>query len=135
MIDIVTTIRHGSLASRALSLPLSAIAQKILGKDFELSVVLCGDALATRINTEYRQKTYRPNVLSFPLSRSQGEIFLNLRIADREARTYKLRFEDRVAYLFIHGCLHVKGFDHGKEMERLERRFVHQFNIDHPPGA
>ena len=131
MIEIVNTTRRAA-SRRALSVPFSNIADAILGKKFELSLVLCGDTLSTRINREYRNKTYRPNVLSFPLSDSTGEIYLNLRVAEAESKKYAIRFEDRVAYLFIHGCIHVKGLDHGPAMNKLERHFLQKFHIDHP---
>ena len=34
-----------------------------------------------------------------------------------------------IAFLFIHGLLHLKGHDHGDTMESLERRYVKQFGI------
>jgi ssRNA-specific RNase YbeY (16S rRNA maturation enzyme) len=30
-------------------------------------------------------------------------------------------------FLFIHGCLHLKGIDHGEEMETLEDKFFAKF--------
>lgn len=132
MIDIANTIRRASLSRRALRVPFESIAHKILGNTFELSLVLCGDALATRINRECRNKTYRPNVLSFPLSKTSGEIYLNLRVAERESKKYDIALEDRIAYLFIHGCIHVLGHDHGHQMDKLERSYLKEFGIKHP---
>src|SRR3569832_1551463 len=94
-----------------------AIARSILGVSYELSLVICGDMLARRMNIEHRKKSYRPNVLSFPLSKTEGEIFLNIRKAEREAKQYGTSVQTRAAHLFVLGCYHLKGLDHQSERE------------------
>jgi len=92
-----------------------------------LSLVLCADTLARRINRTYRKKEYTPNVLSFSLGRSEGEIFLNVRKAARESVALKIAASERVAHLFIHGCLHLKGHKHSDKMDSEEIRVLRQF--------
>lgn len=128
-IDIKTTIR-GSLPR----ISYEAIARDILGARFELSLVICGDALARTMNGKYRKNSYKPNVLSFPLSKTEGEIFLNARKAEREARLYGTTLQKRLALLFVHGCYHLKGLDHETEketrhMEALERATLKKFKL------
>lgn len=105
------------------------MARAILGRRYELSLVICGDKLARRMNQEYRKKNYKPNVLSFPLSKNEGEIFLNVRAAAREARRYKVSLPDRLSFLFVHGCFHLKGLSHGRIMEGQEQRIVRAFDF------
>ncbi len=100
------------------------IAERILGPRYTLSLVICGDTLSRRLNTEYRRKTYKPNVLSFPLSKTEGEIILNIRKAAREARMEGVSLQKRIAFLFIHACLHLKGHDHSDEMDSLEQKHM-----------
>ncbi len=119
VVDIRKTIR-GSLPR----IPFEKIAREALPADYELSVVVCGDTLAQRMNREYRKKTYMPNVLSFPISNREGEIFLNVACAAREARRFRIPLADRLALLFLHGCLHLRGLDHGERMEKEERRIL-----------
>ncbi len=111
-------------------IPFEKIARAVLGEGYELSLVVCGDALATRMNRQYRNKTYSPNVLSFPLSKREGELFLNIPRAAREARDNGLSLRNRAALLFVHGCLHLKGLPHGRTMERTERRILRAFSIE-----
>lgn len=112
-----------------VSLPFERIARNILGPTYELSLVICGDTLARRMNAEYRKKTYAPNVLSFPLSKQEGEIFLNIRKAAREARRDGTPLKKWLALLFVHGCFHLKGVDHGPAMERNEQRVLRTFGL------
>ena len=125
MLGITKTTR-GSLPRIAFE----EIARDVLGAGYELSLVICGDKLAQRMNKEYRKKTYYPNVLSFPLSKSEGEIFLNVRKAAREAREFRVPLKSRLALLYVHGLYHLKGLDHGTKMERLEAATLKKFRLN-----
>jgi len=129
MLDIRTTLRPAPFLKGAGLIPYEKIADAILGKSYELSLVVCGDDLAQRMNKEYRKKNYRPNVLSFPLSKNEGEIFLNVRAAAREARTRGLSTRGWIAHLFVHGCFHLKGLAHGRTMEGQEQRILRAFHF------
>lgn len=104
--------------------PFEEMAGAVLPANYELSLVICGDSLAQQMNKKYRKKIYKPNVLSFPLSKYGGEIFLNIRKAAREARAMGISSKARIAHLFIHGCAHLKGLRHGTAMDRLEQKVL-----------
>lgn len=121
MLDTRTTITDTP------HIPWEKIANAVLGSSYELSLILCGDTLARRVNRESRKKTYSPNVLSFPMTELDGEIVLNIRKAKREAAKYGHSYTEHVVYLFIHGLLHLKGMDHGDTMEHAEKHFLKRF--------
>lgn len=123
-IDIKKTIRRPTP-----DLPYGKIAEAILGARYELSLVLCADKLASRMNREYRKKTYSPNVLSFPYEKYAGEIFLNIRAAEREARKFGITTRARMALLFVHGCFHLAGYKHGGTMEQQEQKMLRKFGL------
>lgn len=110
-------------------LSLYAIKVAILGAKYELSVTFIGEKRAITLNQTYRQKSYSPNVLSFPLTHTVGEIFITPAVAKREAPSYNLTYNGYISYLFIHGCLHLKGIDHGDTMDKLERKYIKAFGI------
>lgn len=118
-----------TLRGAAPSLPYEKMARRILGGRYSISLVVCGDRLARTINAQYRRKTYSPNVLSFPYSKTEGEILLNVRKAAREARAMGISHRERLALLFVHGCFHLKGRDHGAIMEREEQRVLREFGF------
>ena len=103
------------------------IAGEILPQGYQLSLVLCGDTLSRRMNRTYRKKDYVPNVLSFPLAKKEGEIFLNVRKAEKEARRFGTTLRARMTLLFVHGCLHLIGVKHGSNMEQREEKMVRKF--------
>jgi rRNA maturation RNase YbeY len=109
--------------------PYEAIGAAILGKKYNLSLTFVGPARAQKLNITYRQKEYVPNVLSFPLDETTGEIFICPVVAKTQAKDFNLSVDGYIAYLFIHGCVHLKGHDHGDTMDALERSYVKKFNI------
>jgi probable rRNA maturation factor len=109
--------------------PYETIKNDVLGKRYTLSLSFVGPTRAQKLNQQYRKKDYTPNVLSFPLDVTTGEIVICPDIAVKEAHQYHLSVPGYIAFLYIHGLLHLKGYDHGPEMERLEKRFVHKYDI------
>jgi probable rRNA maturation factor len=124
MLSIKRTTRSASPA-----LPFEKLARAVLGARYELSLVVCGDSLAQKMNKTYRKKSYKSNVLSFPLSKNEGEIFLNAQCAKREAKKYGTTFQKRLALLYVHGCFHLKGLKHGNKMEAAEQRVLERFGF------
>lgn len=104
--------------------------RKALGDAYELSLVVCGDKLSRTMNKRYRKKTYAANVLSFRISKREGEIFLNVRAAEREAARCGVQLSTRLALLFVHGLFHLKGLEHGKKMEAQEQKVLKRFGYE-----
>lgn len=118
------TLEVRRTAHTAVRLPFERLAERVLPRGYHLSLVLCGDSLSKRLNRMHRGKTYTPNVLSFPLSKLHGEIFINVNVAAREARRYSVPTSARIAHLFVHGCAHLKGLPHGVQMDSLEHKVL-----------
>ena len=125
----MTTFSISSTVKQYPAHPFETIKNDILGKRYELSLAIVGPTRAQALNTTYRKKTYTPNVLSFPLTDSAGEIVICPAVAKREAKDYNLSVDGYIGFLFIHGCLHLKGHDHGATMEQLEQRYLRKYNL------
>lgn len=115
--------------SRPPKVPFLDISNRVLGTKYTVSFVLCGDHLSRRLNRTYLKKDYSTNILSFPLNKKEGELFLNLTKARREARLIGLPEATWVTYLFIHGLLHLKGLAHGSTMEKRERKILLHYGL------
>jgi len=103
------------------------IKESILGKKYNLSLVYVNNRESKKLNKEYRSKDKPTNVLSFPISDTEGEIFINLETKKQEAGKFEMSFKKYIGYLVIHGALHLKGLDHGDEMDKLEDKFLKKF--------
>lgn len=106
------------------SIPFNHLKDKVLGKRFEVSLVLTDDKHSRALNKKFRRKDKPANVLTFPLSDTSGEIFIDLITAEKDAEKFEMTFEKFVTLLFIHGLLHLKGVPHGYTMERAEKRLL-----------
>ncbi len=126
---MVTFFISQTIKRQAPSYPYQAIKEIILGEKYELSLTFIGKTRARSLSLTYKNKDYFPNVLSFPLTDNHGEIFICPEIADREAADYHLSKSGYIAFLFIHGCLHLKGYDHSGAMEKLEQKYLRKFAI------
>ncbi len=118
-----------STVARYPRAPYAEIKRAILGSRYQVSLSFVGRTRARAYNEAHRGKTYVPNVLSFPLDRTTGEIIICPEVAKREAPKFDLSYTGYVTYLFIHGLLHLKGYDHGATMEQLEAHYKRQFNV------
>ncbi len=123
--------KHFSLTNKTRGtvprVPFLAIKNAVLGEAYDLSLALLTAAEATRVTQETKQKDTASNVLSFPLSKTSGEILLCPATARKECAEFSMTPREFLTYLFIHGLLHLRGLDHGATMEREERRVVKQF--------
>lgn len=109
------------------SLPFVKMKNAALGKNYELSLVCIGNTASRRLNKAYRGKDAPANILAFPLSKTEGEIFIDLKKARADAPLFARAYSNFVGFLFIHGLLHLKGFDHGSNMERKEAQLRKRF--------
>ncbi|MCR4343036.1 MAG: rRNA maturation RNase YbeY [Patescibacteria group bacterium] len=115
---------------RRPSLPWEEVKNMILKRDYNLSVVFAGNSLMKKLNKKYRKKDKSANVLSFPLSAKEGEIFINLSYPhsfSSKKTMAKQKKRDRILHLFIHSLLHLKGFSHSDKMEIEEEKFLKKF--------
>lgn len=110
-------------------LPFVLFKNHVLGEQYSLSVVFVGDARSQALNKAYRNKDKPTNVLSFALSKSEGEIFVNLSQIKRETKLFGRSFQNLSAFLIIHALFHLKGLRHGSRMEQQEKTARLKFKI------
>ncbi|MBI5816906.1 MAG: rRNA maturation RNase YbeY [Candidatus Yonathbacteria bacterium] len=111
------------------SLPFVKMKNAVLGKNYELSLVCIGNKASQRLNKTYRRKNTPTNILSFPLSKTEGEIFIDLKKSRAGAHLFERGYSNFIGFLFIHALLHLKGFDHGSKMEGKEVKLRKRFKI------
>ncbi len=111
------------------SLPFPRMKEEVLGKGYELSLVFVDEPEMQEISKNHHKKDKPTNILSFPLDETTGEIFICPQYAQKEAHLYDRMYENYIGFLFIHGLIHLKGFDHGSRMENEEQKVREKFNI------
>ena len=101
----------------------------VLGKKYSLSLVFIGDKLSKKLNNKYRKINKPTNILTFPLSKKEGEIFINLNLSKKQSSKYDRKYNDFIGFLFIHGLFHLKGYEHSSKMESEEKKVRKKFNL------
>jgi probable rRNA maturation factor len=120
-------------------LKLAAEDTKIEGK-FEVSFNLVDSEEIKKINKEYRNVNKPTDVLSFPQMETfnkvtdMGDIFINKDIIESQAKEIGSDPSTEIKFLFMHGLLHLIGYDHVKEkdysiMRKKEKEFFKKANI------
>lgn len=102
-----------------MRVPYKKIKEEVLGKEYDLSLAFLNAEEMRDVTIRSKKIDKVSNVLSFPLSKTTGEIL----ICRKAAPPFT------VAYLFIHGLFHLKGLKHGARMESQERRILKQFKL------
>lgn len=111
-------------AANKLPRSFSIIKNAVLGKRYDLSVAFLNATQMRAVTRRTKKKNHVSNVLSFPLSKTSGEIL----ICKSAAKPYT------VEYLFIHGALHLKGRKHSATMEREEDRLLKRYGFSRLNG-
>ena len=83
---------------------------------------IVGEREGRRLNRAYRRKSRATNVLTF----HTGDIVLCHPVIRREARVQGKTLAAHYAHLVVHGCLHLRGYDHEKTRDaaRMEAREI-----------
>lgn len=106
-----------------------------LSPQTEVSVLLTDNATIHSLNRDYRNKDMPTDVLSFALNEGDeptiidgppenllGDIIISLEKASEQAAEYGHSQEREVAFLTLHGLLHLLGYDHETDDDRAEMR-------------
>lgn len=123
-------------------------------KNVALELVLLGEGKMREINKRYGGKNKITDVLSFPekeirkqtkkdiafiqpkgKEESLGEILICPARVKKNAKKNKKAFEKELAFVFLHGILHLLGYDHiqnkdAKEMEKKEKKIIEILRLD-----
>jgi probable rRNA maturation factor len=96
-----------------------------LNKKVSLTLLLSNNRGIKKLNKNFRNKNKSTDILSFPFSKNiklnketyLGDIIISYNFMDKP-KSQKLKdFQDKVIKTFIHGFLHLLGFDHIKNRD------------------
>lgn len=114
---------------------LEKIAAVLTSKQLEL--VITDNETIQALNQIHRGKDYPTDVLSFPLENTfedmpLGSIVISEAFVKEKAKLYGHTTQDELSLLFIHGLLHLLGYDHEcdqGEMRAKEKELIKIFGL------
>ncbi len=95
-----------------------------VSKDYDLSVSFINDTTIKTMNRDYRNIDKATDVISFAMLDSLdevnhdesgldlGDIFISVETAAKQAKNLNQSLNREILFLFIHGLLHLLGYDH-----------------------
>ena len=102
----------------------------------DLELIITNDENIKQLNKEHRGVDKATDVLSFPLEDIDfmplGSIVISIDMAKKVANSLGHSVDDEITLLFIHGLLHLLGFDHevdNGEMREKEEEIIKHFNL------
>ncbi len=104
-------------------------------EETEVNIIFVDDSFIKNLNQRFRNKDYATDVLSFPFDVPEfiGEIYISLDTAKRQAEEFNHSITREIAFLTVHGIMHLLGYDHGdepdEEMRKAEEEILSSLNI------
>ena len=94
-------------------------------KNVSFSLLLSNNKNIKKLNKNFRNKNKSTDILSFPLSKKVkiskntylGDVVISYEYLDKPNSQNLKLFKEKVIKLFIHGFLHLLGFDHRKDKD------------------
>jgi len=106
-------------------------------------VTLTNNEYIHQLNKQYRGIDRPTDVLSFALNESEepeiedgpdvnvlGDLIISVERAQEQAADYGHSVRREVAFLTVHGMLHLLGYDHMEEADRLEMEAEQRFVME-----
>ena len=98
---------------------------KFLNKNVSFTLLLSNNKNIKKLNKIFRKKNKSTDILSFPLDQKTkiskntylGDIIISYNHLDKPRSQDLKLFKEKVTKIFIHGFLHLLGFDHKKNKE------------------
>ncbi len=98
---------------------------KFFNKKVTFTLLLSNNKNIKKLNKVFRKKNKSTDILSFPLNKKMkiskntylGDIIISYNYLDKPRSQNLKSFKEKVAKLFIHGFLHLLGFDHKKNKD------------------
>ena len=119
---------------------LEKISASLTKRDIDLSI--CYNPTIQHYNAMYRKKDKPTDVLSFPIEQEiisselthipLGSMVISADYVIKLSNELGHSCEDELSLLFIHGLLHLLGYDHEidrGEMREMEEELINRFNL------
>jgi len=104
--------------------------------DKEIELIFTNNEEIQEINLNTRGFDKPTDVLSFPYDDMPnvplGSIVISADFVDEKSKLYNHSFQDKFTLLFIHGILHLLGYDHeidNGEQRKKEEELINKYNL------
>ncbi len=156
---LIDNRQEGIEVDEAMEALVAQVVEKVLAyeeceENYEVSISFVGDEEMRSLNNEYRGIDKETDVLSFPMldfieeeleeededaeyideEIALGDIVISMRSVREQAEDFGHSFNRELAFLLVHGMLHLLGYDHEdeageKEMFEKQEAILEEMNL------
>ena len=117
---------------------------QFVNKKIYLTLLLSNNKNIKKLNRKFRNKNKHTDILSFPFKQKKklkedylGDIIISYNYMNKPKNLNTYDFKEKVTKIFIHGFLHLLGFDHMEEaaqnqMEHMETELLSRLGMGNP---
>lgn len=148
ILNIINDDEHPIPSQEILLKCFKLVADRHNLNQAEVNVSIVSNDEIQAINKQFRDKDKPTNIISFEFEKPEGlpediandflgDIVIAPNVLETEAKEQHKNLEHHWQHIFIHGLLHLLGYDHindkeAEEMETLEIELLAKLAIDNP---
>lgn len=128
MIDIIIKVSEYQSDAEDILHSAATFALRYMQREGDVGIMLVDDEGIRKVNRDYRGIDSKTDVLSFPSMDGDaiaeipdaflGDIMISYPTACAQAEEYGHTLKRELAFLTVHGILHLLGYDHMQEDEK-----------------
>ena len=107
-------------------------------KNTIVTILLSNNLKIKQLNKIFRKKNKPTDILSFPIKKKVnnkifylGDIIISYEFMNKPKKINFIEFKEKVVKIFIHGFLHLMGYNHkkNKDFEKMNKEEIKLYNL------
>ena len=103
-----------------------------------VTILLSNNLKIKQLNKIFRKKNKATDILSFPINKKVnnkifylGDIIISYEFMNKPKKINFIEFKEKVTKIFIHGFLHLMGYNHRKikDFEKMNKEEIKLYNL------
>ena len=133
MIQFEVEIKYSLKEKRRIKEWLNLVAFEEGNKIQNLNFLIVGDKRMIHFNKTYLNHDYSTDIITFDNSENKkinGDIVISIERVKENSKKYKVRLEDELRRVMVHGLLHLLGYDDKNEKEKKRIRKKENYYLE-----
>lgn len=133
MIQFEVEIKYSLKEKRRIKEWLNLVAFEEGSKIQNLNFLIVGDKRMIHFNKTYLNHDYSTDIITFDNSENKkisGDIVISIERVKENSKKYKVKLEDELRRVMVHGLLHLLGYDDKNEKEKKRIRKKENYYLE-----
>ena len=133
MIQFEVEIKYSLKEKRRIKEWLNLVAFEEGSKIQNLNFLIVGDKRMIHFNKTYLNHDYSTDIITFDNSENKkisGDILISIERVKENSKKYKVKLEDELRRVMVHGLLHLLGYDDKNEKEKKRIRKKENYYLE-----